>query len=105
MVMPNNNPKDHYETAKVPWKKIREISKQYYEDKETLRKNNRNWCRGFSQEKYGRIKRIWKTIQKNYAWRRQTTKERIHERTLERLKKSSIQPCDEENKRKWKIMK
>ena len=50
MVMPNNNPKDHYETAKVPWKKIREISKQYYEDKETLRKNNRNWCRGFSQE-------------------------------------------------------
>ena len=56
-------------------------------------------------KKYGRIKRIWKTIQKNYAWRGQTTKERIHERILERLKKSSIQPCDEENKRKWKIMK
>lgn len=49
-------------------------------------------------KKYGRIKRIWKTIQKNYAGRGQTTKERIHDRILERLKKSSIQPCDEEIK-------
>ena len=65
MVMPNNNPKDHYEKKSEKYlnstMKIRKRCERIIEiDAEDFLKKKKI-------KKYGRIKRIWKTIQKNYA--------------------------------------